>query len=82
MSISDPVVKCSYYEYQDIAGRVCRLVFCANSRDIPSDACISFSNKPLSVRYLLGQKITESDSGISVHFDNFDFSVFYTETEV
>ena len=81
MCVSDPVVKFSYYEYQDLTGRICRLVFCANSRDIPSDARITFDKKPLSVRYLLGQKLAESDAGIGVHFDNFDFTVFYVETE-
>ncbi len=79
--VSDPAVKCSYYEYRDITGRTCRLVFCANSHDTASDAVISFRNKPQQIRHLFGEQILETAEGVGVHFDNFDCSVFYVETD-
>ena len=78
---SDPRVKCSYYEFEDITGRTCRLVFCANTHDKASDAALSFGES-VHVRHLFGKEIQQDADGIHVSFDNFDCSVFYTETEV
>lgn len=77
---SDPRVKCSYYEFEDITGRTCRLVFCANTHDKASDAALSFGES-VHVRHLFGKEIQQDADGIHVSFDNFDCSVFYTETE-
>lgn len=79
--VSDPAVRFSYYEYPDITGRTCRLVFCANTHDTPSDAKICFREKPAVFRYLFGKEMEETADGLRVQYDNFDCSVFYIETD-
>ena len=78
---SDPAVRFSYYEYTDITGRICRLFFCANTHDTPADAVISFHKTPRVFRCLFGTEMTETDGRFQVKYENFDCSVFYTETE-
>lgn len=80
-TVTDPAVKFSYYEYQDISGRICRLVFCANTHDTPADATITFREKTEGIRYLMGQPVEVGENQMQVQFDNFDYTVFYTETE-
>lgn len=79
-AVSDPAVRFSYYEYQDIVGRTCRLVFCANTHDTPSDATITFRDAPQTIQCLFGPAFTQTADGIQVHYDNFDCTVFYTES--
>lgn len=80
-TVSDPAVRFSYYEYQDILGRTCRLIFCANTHDSPSDATITFRDAPSAVQTLFGTPLTQDANGVHVHYDNFDCTVFYTENE-
>lgn len=80
-TVSDPAVKFSYYEYTDITGRICRLFFCANTHDTPSEAVISFRDGPAVFRNLFGTEMIQTENGFQVRYENFDCTVFYTETE-
>jgi hypothetical protein len=78
---TDPWVKCSYYEYRDISGRTCRLIFCANTHDQQTSATISFKDKARQIRYLMGKQVEFGQGTASVTFDNFDYTVLYVESE-
>lgn len=80
VEVSDDAVKVSFYEYSDIAGRKCRLIFCSNTHDTPSDAVIRFREKPSGMLNLFGREVKETADGFTISYENFDCSIFYTET--
>lgn len=79
VSVTNPAVKVSYYEYENVAGRICRVCFCANSKDTPSEAIVQFCEGFDYFKHLFGRPVCCEDAGLRVRFDNFDCSIFYIE---
>jgi len=77
--VTNSAVKVSYYEYKDIVGRTCRVVFCANTKDTASETTIQFRDGLDYYKHLFGQPIRCKDGSLHVRFDGFNCAIFYTE---
>lgn len=81
VSVSKGSVKVSYYEYRDMIGRTCRLIFCANASDRPSGKVhINFHRKPNLIKTVFGSDPEFENGILSVSFHDFDCTVIYTES--